>query len=87
MPLAVYRELVAHLRQVDSVQTGLLPAEATPFEYGASQIGGLWLGYDENVTQADRDRVRSILGYYTQRFGEYSHYSPSPEAIATLTEP
>lgn len=77
MPLAVYRELVAHLRQIDSVQTGLLPAEATPFEYGASQIGGLWLRYDENVTQADRDRVRSILDYYTQRFGHWSDYRPS----------
>jgi hypothetical protein len=84
MPLAVYRELVAHLRQIDSVQTGLLPAEATPFEYGASQIGGLWLRYDGNVTQADRDRVKSILDYYTHRFGSWSDYCPSREAIATM---
>lgn len=84
MPLAVYRELVAHLRQIDSVQTGLLPAEAAPFEYGASQIGGLWLRYDDNVTQADRDQVRSILQYYTQRFGDWSNYSPSSEAITAI---
>ena len=84
MPLAIYRELVAHLRQVDSVQTGLVPPEATPFDYRASQIGGLWLRYDDNVTQADRDRTRSILNYYTQRFGDWSDYSPSNEAIAAI---
>ena len=82
MPLAVYRELEAHLRQVDSVHTGLIPAEATPFDYSASQIGGFWLRYDDTATQTDRDRVRSILDYYTQRFGPRSNYSPSSETLA-----
>ena len=84
MPLAIYRELVAHLRQVDSVQTGLMPAESLAFDYQASQIGGLWLRYDDSVTQNDRDRVRAILDYYTQRFGSWSAYAPSPVAIAVI---
>jgi len=84
MPLAIYRELAAHLRQVDSVQMGLISAEALSFDYQASQIGGFWLRYTDAVTQADRDRVRAILDYYTQRFGSWSAYAPSPSAIAAI---
>jgi len=72
MPLAVYRELQSHLRQVMSIEVELVTAGAIPFDYAASQIAGLWLEFNENVTAADRDRVRSILDYYSLRFGAWS---------------
>jgi len=84
MPLAIYRELVAHLRQVDVVEAGLLPPEPAPFDYRTSQIGGLWLRHGENATQADRDRVRQILDYYTQQFGRYATYEPSAASLAAI---
>ena len=84
MPLAIYRELVAHLRQVDCVETGLLPPEPGAFAYETSQIGGIWLRYGENATQTERDRVREILDHYAQRFGNCARYEPSATALASI---
>ncbi len=72
MPLAVYREVMAHLSQVTGVTTGLLPpASDRPFAYEHSQVGGLWLGFDDTATSASRARVEQILAYYGQRYGSF----------------
>ena len=34
LPLAVYREIVAHLRQIDGVKANLLKQTAKEFDYG-----------------------------------------------------
>jgi hypothetical protein len=69
MPLAVYRELAAHLRQVTGVEVELLPQTAQSFDYKQSQIGGLVLRYRSEAGTVERELVRRILAYYEERYG------------------
>lgn len=72
LPLAVYREVAAHLRQVSKVKVGLFdPAPSELFDYHKSQIGGLWLEYDEDAEDAIREKVDQILAYYQNKFGPW----------------
>ena len=69
LPLAVYREIVAHLRQIDGVETNLLEQTAKDFDYLQSQVGGLWIEY---LTSEDREsRIQSILNYYGDKYGSW----------------
>ena len=68
LPLAIYRELAAHLRQVEGVQTDLLPQQSQEFDYYQSQIGSLCIEYSEMVDLASRQQVDRILEYYQQRY-------------------
>jgi len=70
LPLAVYREIAAHLRQVPSVETGLIAQQSQHFDYNQSQVGNLWIEYGETASQASRQRVDKILSYYQQRYGK-----------------
>lgn len=70
LPLAVYREVVAHLQQVTGVEAELLRQQATEFDYHLSQVGGLWIRH----TVADPShyqRVEQILAYYGDRYGAW----------------
>ncbi|OAB59076.1 hypothetical protein AY600_13670 [Phormidium willei BDU 130791] len=67
LPLAVYREVVAHLRQVEGVAAGLLPQTAPNFDPKLSQVGGLWLDVPDNAPVDDRQRLDVILEYYSDR--------------------
>lgn len=69
LPLAVYREIAAHLRQVTGVETGLTPQQSQQFDYYQSQVGSLWLQYAEDVELAGRQQVDRILAYYSNRYG------------------
>lgn len=69
LPLAVYREIAAHLRQVEGVETGLYPASFGQFDYSQSQVGGLWIQYTETTSSQSRERVEQILAYYQDRYG------------------
>ena len=76
LPLAVYRELVAHLHQVNGVEAGLLPQSSQQFDYTYSQVGGLWLKYPSDIdalelNQAMRRRIDQILAYYSDRYGAW----------------
>ncbi|HEY9861776.1 MAG TPA: hypothetical protein V6D16_19920 [Candidatus Obscuribacterales bacterium] len=76
LPLAVYREIVAHLHQVNGVEAGLFPQSAPHFDYTYSQAGGLWLEYPPEVdtpelNQAMRRRIDQILAYYSDRYGAW----------------
>ncbi len=68
LPLAVYREVAAHLRQVDGVKIDLIPQTSTEFDYNQSQIAGLWLEHDENLDEQSRILVEKILAYYRNRY-------------------
>jgi hypothetical protein len=68
MPLAVYREVAAHLRQVDGVAVELLPQTSTEFEYRQSQVGGLTIAYTPTANEESRRRVAQILAYYGDRY-------------------
>ena len=41
LPLAVYQEVAAHLRQVNGVEVQLLRQPTQDFDYRESQIGGI----------------------------------------------
>ncbi|MDX2213563.1 MAG: hypothetical protein SFY66_09760 [Oculatellaceae cyanobacterium bins.114] len=71
LPLAVYREVSAHLRQVTGVDAGLLPQVSQQFDYEQSQIGGLWIEYNQAADVNSRHRVEQILNYYGDRYGQW----------------
>ncbi len=64
LPLAVYLEIEAHLRQVCGVTTGLLPQQAEIFDYDDSQVGGIWIEYSQEVNNGIQEQVNKILQYY-----------------------
>lgn len=69
LPLAIYREIVAHLRQVEGVKADLLPQTSMEFDYLQSQVGGLSLEYPaQDDTEA---KIKSILGYYENKYGSW----------------
>jgi hypothetical protein len=71
LPLAVYREVAAHLRQVGGVQVRLMSQTSSQFDYGQSQIEALWVSYPADLGDRDRDRFEVILDYYAQRHGPW----------------
>lgn len=72
LPLAVYREVAAHLRQVNGLKADLFaPGPSLAFDYHGSQVGGLWIEYPEDASESDRLLVDRILAYYSDRFGPW----------------
>lgn len=69
LPLAVYREIAAHLRQVDEVDAGLTSQQIGQFDYQQSQVGSLWIQYSEDIEPRGQEQVEKILAYYSSRFG------------------
>ncbi|MHC5935577.1 hypothetical protein [Nostoc sp.] len=68
LPLAVYREIAAHLRQVEGVEVDLIPQSSQQFDYNQSQIGGLSISWTANSGSESRQRVNQILAYYQNRY-------------------
>ncbi len=69
LPLAVYREIAAHLCQVETVETNLLLAAGTKkFNYSDSQVESLQIQLPSTDRQA-REQVEKILAYYQNIFG------------------
>ncbi|HIK31997.1 MAG TPA: hypothetical protein IGS17_00965 [Oscillatoriales cyanobacterium M59_W2019_021] len=71
LPLAVYREVAAHLRQVDGVDTALTEQSSEQFDYAHSQVGALLIQYPPHADEKLRERVDRILAYYGDRYGEW----------------
>lgn len=69
LPLAVYREISAHLRQCTGIDAVVLPQSAETFHYGQSQAGGLRIEYGPDTAQLERQQVQAVLEYYGQRYG------------------
>ncbi|MBO3460810.1 hypothetical protein G7B40_022155 [Aetokthonos hydrillicola Thurmond2011] len=69
LPLAVYREIAAHLQQVEGVEVGLIPQSSESFDYNQSQIAGLWIEHTPKSVPQSRQRVEQILAYYRSRYG------------------
>ncbi len=68
LPLAVYREVAAHLRQVEGVEVELIPQSSPQFDYNQSQIAGLLISVSPNSDFASQQRVEQILAYYRDRY-------------------
>jgi hypothetical protein len=73
LPLAVYREIAAHLNQIEGVTTELLPQDTQHFDYSHSQVGWLRIQHPKALGKEDRDRLQQILNYYGDRFGAWQH--------------
>lgn len=71
LPLAVYREVAAHLQQVDGVKTELVSQHSQQFDYQLSQIDRIQIQYPPNVSFNTRQRVEQILAYYSDRYGNW----------------
>ncbi|MGF1589646.1 MAG: hypothetical protein ACFCU7_10445 [Pleurocapsa sp.] len=76
LPLAVYREVAAHLRQVAGVDTSLIMRSlehdrAEKFDYDQSQIAALQISYAENISATEQEQVAAILDYYAQRYSPW----------------
>ncbi|MGB2926964.1 MAG: hypothetical protein WBB82_16815 [Limnothrix sp.] len=69
LPLAVYREVAAHLRQLPGIQIALEVQRSPSFDYHQSQIGAMLITYPENFGEGDRQKVEKILDFYAQRHG------------------
>jgi hypothetical protein len=69
MPLAVYREVAAHLSQVLGVEVTLLPQQSQQFDYLQSQVSGLQFQYTEQAEASAEAKVNQILAYYSDRYG------------------
>ncbi len=67
LPLAVYREVAAHLQQTEGVSVEILPAPAGDFDYLQSQVGGLLVSYPAGLSEASEQRLAAILAYYCDR--------------------
>lgn len=69
LPLAVYREIAAHLGTVAGIEVGLIPQTSQEFDYNQSQVDGLWIDYGSSSNSQTRQWVKQILAYYQNRFG------------------
>ncbi|BAZ84242.1 hypothetical protein [Dolichospermum compactum] len=68
LPLAVYREVAAHLRQVVGVEVGLIPQTSVEFDYNQSQVSGLWVSWTPTADAESRERFKQIVAYYQNRY-------------------
>lgn len=73
LPLAVYREIAAHLCQVEEVETKLLQASTPEFNYNDSQVESLQIQLPV-ANQQSREQVEEILAYYQNIFGAVARF-------------
>ncbi len=71
LPLAVYREVAAHLCQVDGVEIELLPQQSRQFDYALSQIDSLRIHLPDDADTFCHVQVQQILAYYSDRYGAW----------------
>ncbi len=67
--VAVYREIAAHLRQVEGVEVSLIPQSSQQFDYNQSQVGGLRILNAPSLSATSQQLVEQILAYYRNRYG------------------
>jgi len=70
LPLAVYRELSAHLQQIKGITTQIIPQQSVKFDYEKSQVNSLLIKYDEDLDPNSQDRLKEILNYYAEKHGK-----------------
>ena len=68
VPLAVYREIAAHLSQLLGVEVGLIPQTSSEFDYNQSQIAGLSISWQSHPDEKTRETFNQIVAYYRNRY-------------------
>ena len=71
LPIAVYREVVGHLRQVDGVDADMIGQKSREFDYSKSQVGGLSIQYAADAEEKCYTGVEKILAIYSDRYGAW----------------
>ena len=71
LPLAVYREVSAHLQQIEGVKTLLISQSSTQFDYAQSQIEAIQIEYSVDLPSQEKQYLEAILDYYAQKYGKY----------------
>jgi hypothetical protein len=71
LPLAVYREIAAHLRQFEEITVSFLTAIDRGFSYTESQLGGLEIMGANLLTDGDKLRLDRLLNYYADRYDRW----------------
>lgn len=71
LPLAIYREVAAHLRQLDGMDVELEPQRSPTFDYHQSQIGAMVIRYPQDFSEEAKQRLDAILKFYGDRHGEW----------------
>ncbi|MFN4279295.1 hypothetical protein [Thermosynechococcus sp.] len=70
MPLAIYRELAAHLQLLDGVSVRLLPQTSSHFDYELSQIEGIAVAVPPTLDRDAQARCEEILQHYGLQQGD-----------------
>jgi hypothetical protein len=68
MPLAVYREVAAHLQQIEGIGVAFLEPIERKFSYLESQVGGLEIILPDRFSDRDRILLQRLLDYYADRY-------------------
>ena len=68
LPLAVYREVAAHLQQIEGITVSFLTPTDRKFSYTESQLGGLEITGGNLLTDSAKMRIDSVLKYYADRY-------------------
>ena len=68
LPLAVYREISAHLQQIEGVKIEIIPQQSREFDYQQSQVNGLLIQYEKDLDKFCQDRLKEILNYYAEKY-------------------
>jgi 7-cyano-7-deazaguanine synthase in queuosine biosynthesis len=74
----MYKELSAHLNQVDSVMTNLHGLDAKEFDYNHSQISAISISYGQE-SEKTQELVKKILHHY----GTWHSQATNLEAISS----
>ncbi len=77
LPLAVYREIAAHLGQVGGVKAELMSQSSQQFDYRLSQVDSLVICHPDDLDAASRKRIDQILAYYSDRYGAWETVEPA----------
>jgi hypothetical protein len=80
LPLAVYYEIAAHLRQLAGIEVEILPQASLDFDYLQSQVGGLSIDCSQ-LSAVDRTKATEILNYYHQRYGATKYHQPKNNTL------
>ncbi|HAC64807.1 MAG TPA: hypothetical protein DCF68_15060 [Cyanothece sp. UBA12306] len=75
LPLAVYREVAAHLQQIPGITTRLIPQSSQEFNYAQSQVESLQINYPSDLNSTAKQQLEVILDYYGQVYGSYDRKS------------
>ena len=72
LPLAIYREVAAHLRQVNGITISYLDQVDRDFSYLDSQVGGLEILGADQLSTSDQLRLEQVLNYYADRYSAWN---------------